>query len=150
MSREYQRRYQLEKYRRWMAEARERLGGQCAVCGTTENLEFDHIDPAAKSFTLGTYRPNREAWDAEVAKCQLLCFEHHKEKTATERRTVLHGTWGMYQNQGCRCQICRDFVNAYMKEYKRRKRAETKAQRADGVVHSLTRGGLEVGSSSGS
>lgn len=117
---EYQREYQLAKYHRWMAEAREKLGGCCAVCGTTENLEFDHIDPAVKSFTLSSSRPSRSAWDAEVAKCQLLCYEHHKEKTAREMRVEVHGTWGMYRNRKCRCDVCRNFVNAYMREYKLR------------------------------
>lgn len=118
---EYQRQYQLEKYYRWMDEARESLGGRCAVCGTTENLEFDHIDPATKLFTIGSFRPSRPAWDVEVAKCQLLCYEHHKEKTAREKRVEVHGTWGMYRNRKCRCQECRDFVNAYMRERRRNK-----------------------------
>ena len=26
----------------------ERLGGKCVKCGTTENLQFDHIDPNTK------------------------------------------------------------------------------------------------------
>jgi hypothetical protein len=122
--REYQRTYQLAKYNRWMAEAKESLGGKCVVCGTIENLEFDHIDPATKSFTVGSYRPARDKFDAEVAKCQLLCYDHHKEKTSRENRIEVHGTWGMYCNRKCRCDECRKFVNAYMREYKRQKRAE--------------------------
>jgi 5-methylcytosine-specific restriction endonuclease McrA len=120
---EYQRQYQLAKYRRWMKEAREKLGGRCVICGTTENLEFDHIDPGTKSFSLGGRRPNRAAWDTEVAKCQLLCYEHHKEKTSREQRKEVHGTWGMYKKK-CRCEECREFVRTYMREYKRAKRAK--------------------------
>jgi len=128
-NRQYQRDFQRAKYYRWMDEARVRLGGRCAVCGAVENLQFDHVDPATKLFTIaGSYRPTRAKFDAEVAKCQLLCVPHHKEKTASEQRHDVHGTWGMYRNRKCRCQVCRDFVNAYQKEYKRRKRAEAKAQ----------------------
>ena len=29
---------------------REHLGGKCVMCGTTENLQFDHIDASTKSF----------------------------------------------------------------------------------------------------
>lgn len=119
---EYQRNYQREKYHRWMMEAREQLGGQCIICGRTEDLEFDHIDPATKLFTLGQRRVRREVFDAEVMKCQLLCIEHHREKTAREQRKDVHGTWGMYRNRKCRCRECRDFVNSYMREYKRRNR----------------------------
>jgi hypothetical protein len=66
----------------------EMLGGVCAKtgCGVTEALEFDHIDPALKSFTLAN-KP-LIAWDrlvAEAMKCQVLCNLHHKEKTRADR-----------------------------------------------------------------
>jgi len=28
------------------------LGGRCVRCGATEDLEFDHIDPSTKRFTI--------------------------------------------------------------------------------------------------
>lgn len=75
------REYQKERYRKRLAIARERLGGKCIKCEETEDLEFDHIDPASK------LRKISEAtnWSlarflAEVDKCQLLCREHHIEK----------------------------------------------------------------------
>lgn len=68
-------------------KAIEVLGGVCAVCGTMEDLQFDHIERDSKSFDV---RANLEYsfestkfWD-EVAKCQLLCRSHHEEKTARE------------------------------------------------------------------
>lgn len=127
--REHQRVYQLKKYHRWRAEARELLGGKCADCGSGEDdLQFDHVDPATKSFALGSYRPSRAEWDAEVAKCQLLCGDCHKKKTASEQRDDTHGTWGMYRNRKCRCDTCRALVNAYMREYKRKRRAEARGK----------------------
>jgi hypothetical protein len=121
--REYQRSYQLDRYNRWMSEAREYLGGVCVICGTTEDLQIDHIDPNTKSFTFGSKRPARAVWDAELKKCQLLCLEHHKEKTAREWYAARqHGTYGMYQKHGCRCDKCRSFMNNHMKEYKRSKK----------------------------
>jgi hypothetical protein len=47
------------------------LGGTCVRCGTTEDLEFDHIDPATKRFAICA--DLTRAWSellAEVAKCQ--------------------------------------------------------------------------------
>ena len=66
----------------------ERLGGKCVKCGTTENLQFDHIDPNTKkdrtycvSTMLGS---SMERVTAEADKCQLLCSKCHLEKTYTE------------------------------------------------------------------
>lgn len=82
-----------ERMREYMAARRARikeelivlLGGKCARCGITEDLEFDHIDRATKTFviTSGLDQP-RERLLAELAKCQLLCRMHHKEKTSAE------------------------------------------------------------------
>ena len=50
------------------------LGGVCVRCGATEDLEFDHIDPATKRFAVGSSMSR--AWDElveEALKCQLLC-----------------------------------------------------------------------------
>lgn len=51
-------------------------------CGSTENLEFDHIDPKTKSFTI-TSRPtaSEDKMSKELAKCQLLCHTCHENKT---------------------------------------------------------------------
>lgn len=59
-------------------EAKQKLGGKCEICGTTENLEFDHIDPATKKHTIGNLNCSMESWWNEVDKCRLLCKEHHK------------------------------------------------------------------------
>jgi hypothetical protein len=78
------RKYQEERRLRFLAIARERLGGKCSHlgCEETENLDFDHIIPGSR------VRKISEAtnWSlnhflAEVDKCQLLCKKHHSEKT---------------------------------------------------------------------
>ncbi len=60
----------------------EYLGGKCVGCGTTENLQFDHIDRAKKQFVISEIID----WHIskimpEVDKCQLLCRECHNIKT---------------------------------------------------------------------
>jgi hypothetical protein len=119
VSTEIQRQKDLARYYDRLTKAKEHLGGRCVVCGTTENLEFDHINPAVKLFTLTKRRLSKEKFEAELIKCQLLCHEHHLKKTAEERRSKEHGTWGMYKR--CHCLICKAFVSGKMKEYKGRK-----------------------------
>lgn len=112
---------QLEKYYRVHAELIAYMGGICVNCGQIENLEFDHIDPKTKSFDIGkNWSRNRDDILKELQKCQLLCSHCHKEKSIRERAPS-HGGWGMYK-RGCRCQICKDFVNTYQREYKRMNR----------------------------
>lgn len=78
-----QKRY-IERRRR---RALDLLGGRCANCGVTEGLEFDHVDPTSKSFTITARLSGRwDALQAELAKCQLLCASCHDEKTWTHRR----------------------------------------------------------------
>lgn len=71
------------------------LGGACARCGGTEKLQFDHIDPKTKLFTIasGLDKP-LPALLAEVAKCQLLCELHHREKSAREATGPVNFTRG--------------------------------------------------------
>jgi hypothetical protein len=103
------------------------LGGKCVVCGSTEELHFDHIDPATKSFTIS------EGWAKapaevlkELEKCQLLCKAHHIGHGTGKHSTAQHGSTTMYSHQRCRCEECREAWNANDREYKRRWRAKRK------------------------
>lgn len=76
--REYMKRMWDERRRKAIIH----LGGKCTKCGSCEELEFDHIDPETKSYTIAS-RPsasNEKFWK-EVEKCQLLCNKCHKEKS---------------------------------------------------------------------
>ena len=105
----------------------EYLGGVCVVCGTTQELEIDHIDPSLKSFVLNGNNLNR-TWEfllPEVNKCQLLCYEHHKEKTISEQKNRIpwnkgigsdnqvHGTCKCYEIWKCRCDMCKKAKRMY-------------------------------------
>lgn len=62
---------------------------ECAHCGITDRdvLEFDHIDPKTKELSIAVIINSRIAWDIaekELAKCQLLCANCHKKKTAKD------------------------------------------------------------------
>lgn len=60
----------------------QQLGGKCAICGSTENLEFDHIDSTKKSFSIGNRIQNSiDNIQSELNKCQLLCHNCHVKKS---------------------------------------------------------------------
>lgn len=65
-------------------------GRSCAFCGSTENLELDHIDPTTKDPYLRRksnhfiWRWSEERRNAELAKCQVLCHPCHVEKSRRE------------------------------------------------------------------
>ena len=83
------------------------LGGKCARCRTTEDLEFDHIDPQSKNFSIWAHLT--KAWNALVAEaqlCQLLCHACHVAKGAEDRPEPKHGRY-MYLYHRCRCEVCR-------------------------------------------
>jgi len=83
---------QREYQRIWMSNRREQgiqhLGGKCVHCGSTRDLEIDHIDPSVKSYAMGSLWGHR--WETiltELAKCQILCHECHTRKSRIE------GSW---------------------------------------------------------
>jgi cytochrome oxidase assembly protein ShyY1 len=105
-TRSEQSRYQRE----WVAKRRaDYLADKsCVVCGTTQSLEVDHIDPAQKSsHRIWTWSDKRR--NAELAKCQILCTDHHKMKTRAQRPIPEHGTVSRYSSNAhkCRCELCR-------------------------------------------
>ena len=59
------------------------LGGKCVGCGTTECLQFDHIDRHKKSFCISTKLAHQlDKLIEEANKCQLLCEKCHQIKTS--------------------------------------------------------------------
>lgn len=122
--RAYRRDYDLSRYHRRMTELREALGGRCVECGNENDLQIDHIDPKTKSFNISiNWGKPKTTLMEELKKCQLLCRSCHKRKSDEEQRKHEHGTWGTYRNRRCRCDECRAFVSAYMREYRKRKRS---------------------------
>lgn len=89
------------------------LGDRCVCCGISKNLQFDHIDPTTKKFPIGKLMRFSEAVIlTELSKCQLLCFDCHKNKTQIEamgrspwnKGNIKHGSSGYVKK--CRCEIC--------------------------------------------
>lgn len=104
---EYLRGYNKAQRRQRRAQLVEMLGGCCVRCGATEDLEFDHIDPATKRFAVGSSMSR--AWAdlvEEALKCQLLCRPCHREKAIGDRPEPAHSYY-RYWYYGCRCAVCR-------------------------------------------
>ena len=79
--RDYQRVWCRVRRLEWLA------GKSCVECGSTKNLEVDHIEPGQKvSHRIWTWSPKRRA--EELAKCQTLCHDCHLAKTLAETEVL--------------------------------------------------------------
>ena len=123
---DYHREYQLRKYHKFKEEILNILGNKCIICGSTENLEIDHINREEKSFSLSKSWPNRKNLNEELQKCQLLCKIHHQEKTLTDLNQVsaktTHGTLSSYRY--CKCDLCRKAKSDHNRNYKQKVKEE--------------------------
>src|SRR5687768_7163359 len=97
------RQYMAKRYERRKAEWVEKLGGKCAQCGGTEGLQFDHVDPTTKKFTVAQRLAGiaEKRLVEEMAKCQLLCSSCHEEKSLKDMGLKsakgTHGTLSAYR-----------------------------------------------------
>ena len=63
----------------------EAMGGKCQCCSYNTcdaALEFHHLDPLEKDFSVGNTRANPKSWakiTEELKKCILVCSNCHKE-----------------------------------------------------------------------
>ena len=99
-SNEYMRKYNRNKYRKRRAEVVEILGGKCESCGTTENLEVDHIDPNEKTLNIAKvlHGTKWELIKEELTKCQLLCNTCHRKKSKKDGSTFKNVAKGEHVN----------------------------------------------------
>lgn len=75
--------YMRDYQRRWMEQRRKQFftGKSCVQCGSKERLELDHVDPELKlHHVIWSWKESRRA--AEIKKCQVLCHDCHKQKSA--------------------------------------------------------------------
>lgn len=83
-----------ERKRKVIEEARQYvwkylLAHPCAICGEKDPtvLEFDHLDEKKKDIALMAGQGySIAAIQKEINKCQVLCANCHRRKTAAERR----------------------------------------------------------------
>ena len=77
-----------KRIKQWLREYKETLG--CEVCSETHPacLEFHHIDPCEKKFSVGRIKCllSIRAVQCEIEKCRLLCANCHRKIHWNERR----------------------------------------------------------------
>jgi hypothetical protein len=118
-SNEYMREYMRDRYRKRRLLAIEKLGGRCEECKSDDDLHFHHRDPETKLFTIAKGSSFSQArWDAEVAKCYLLCSDCHVGHHGV---TNPHGSINRYW-QGRRCGPCSDTNKAVCVEYRNKQK----------------------------
>jgi 5-methylcytosine-specific restriction endonuclease McrA len=119
-NKEYMREYMLKRYQERRKKAVDKLGGKCYTCSSQDGLQFDHVDPNNKSFTIAKMSSvSEEKFWQEVDKCQLLCQNCHEKKTLSDIGRVsakeTHGTLSSYKY--CKCELCKQAKSDYMKKY---------------------------------
>ena len=122
---EYFNTYMKDRWKKRKKRGEELLGGKCAQCGSVENLEFDHIAPKTKKFTIGNRSScSEKLFLEELAKCQLLCGVCHSLKSISDRgHRVARGTHGTLSSyRYCKCDLCREAKNKYQREAKRNRK----------------------------
>ena len=74
---------EASQYQKRMDKLRNAFGNKCIKCGATDNLHFDHIDPATKVAAIGELATGNgfERCYEEALKCQLLCKPCHIQKS---------------------------------------------------------------------
>lgn len=118
---DYMRDYMKTRYETRRSQILEKLGGCCVKCGSSENLEIDHVDRNKKKFDIGKAIAGW-SWvklNAELEKCQLLCKKHHQDKTI-EENSVEHGQ-GATGKRGCHCELCGPLKQKYTQKYRKEK-----------------------------
>lgn len=101
--REYQRKWIAGRRRAWLDR-----NGPCKRCGSSENLEIDHIDRRMKiSHRIWSWSDSRRL--EELRKCQVLCQGCHLTKSYEigDLRRSPHGSQRKYVVWKCRCSECR-------------------------------------------
>jgi hypothetical protein len=65
-----------KSYKNLRENAIQELGGKCVKCGTSDNLEFNHIDPLNKKMEASGKTNFRQG---EYKKCELMCKSCHRK-----------------------------------------------------------------------
>ena len=89
---ELKKNYVVNFRRKVKAELVTYKGGHCEKCGydkCTDALEFHHIDPSQKDFSISGRSLSFERLKSEVDKCILVCSNCHKEIHFEQRNNMV-------------------------------------------------------------
>ena len=107
------------------------LGRTCVTCGSSEDLEFDHIDPTGKvDCVANMWTASASIFFRELSKCQVLCHRCHRVKSVENHDVSIATHGGSLYRRGCRCPLCVEGNKARCKERRRRLNGQPLACRA--------------------
>lgn len=90
---EYIKKYVSDRRRKIKLILIEYLGGKCVLCGYNKcvwALDFHHIDPNTKSFSISSTVKSIDTLKKEADKCVLLCANCHREVEAGFSKLIIH------------------------------------------------------------
>ena len=73
----------------------EHLGNKCCKCGSTTNLELDHINPLLKTTRQSILSIGLERALKECDNIQLLCKECHNKKSQAQKKASFYLFYNM-------------------------------------------------------
>lgn len=121
----YMAEYMLKRYHAKRKEIISQLGGCCAKCGSTDQLEIDHSDAKKKTYNIAKiWNYSNGRLQEELKKCQLLCAACHSIKSIYDRgMKPAKGTHGTLSSANyCDCDLCKQAKKDYAKQYAPRRR----------------------------
>lgn len=74
------------KYRQYLREAKNKPCVDCKVWYPYWVMDFDHRNPTEKKFTIGVSNKSLKALKEEIAKCDVVCANCHRQRTQNTLR----------------------------------------------------------------
>lgn len=120
----YMKVYMLKRYHDMRALGIELLGGKCVDCEQTDLLEFDHLNPEDKTYTISAskWSTTKAKFLAEVQKCVLRCKPCHILRTQQQNApNFREGGCGERGTWRCPCTICKNARRMYHIDWRSRR-----------------------------
>ena len=73
----------------------EHCGCECRTCGSTQNLEYDHINPALKKSRLSFLSIGKQDLINQINNIQVLCRTCHNKRIQAQRKAAYHLFYNM-------------------------------------------------------
>ena len=76
---------QRDRRRKYLYET---LGASCCRCGSTKDLEFDHVNPGLKKTRQSFVSMGMVRLEKEIDNIQVLCHECHTERSNFQKKAA--------------------------------------------------------------
>ena len=73
----------------------EHCGYECCLCGSDENLEYDHINPALKKSRQSFLSIGKNDLLSQLDNIQVLCRKCHNKRSQAQRKAAYHLFYNM-------------------------------------------------------